>query len=218
MQTYVIYLIRHGATDETLKGRYIGRTDVNLSDKGRKNLKDIKEKYGYPECNKVYSSPLSRCTQTCKIIYPDNEIKTVGAFSECDFGDWEGKSAAELALNPEFSEWLKNSDKTPPPHGETGKDFAMRICKGFEKTVNEIISENITTSAIITHGGIIMTLLSVYGIPQAESYKWQMDNGYGFALRITPSLWFRDRVAEVFDTVPFAPKSKVQKPEIEFFE
>ena len=94
----------------------------------------------------------------------------------------------------------------------------MRICKGFEKIVNEVISENITTSAIVTHGGIIMTLLSVYGIPQAESHKWRMDNGYGFAVRVTPSLWFKDKVAEVFDTVPFAPKPERQKDEIEFFE
>ena len=218
MQSYVIYLIRHGAVDETLKGRYIGRTDVNLSEKGKGILKEISEKFGYPVCSKVYASPLSRCTQTCQIIYPDTEIQTVGALSECDFGEWEGKSAVELAGKPEFTEWLKNSDKTSPPNGETGKDFAMRICRGFEKIVNEVINENILTSAIVTHGGIIMTLLSVYGIPQAESYKWQMDNGYGFAVRVTPSLWFRDRVVEVFDTVPFAPKPEAQKSEIEFFE
>ena len=218
MQSYVIYLIRHGAINETLKGRYIGRTDVDLSETGKDNLREIKEKFGYPLCSKVYASPLSRCTQTCKIIYPDTEMQTVGALSECDFGDWEGKSALELAGKPEFAEWLKNSDKTPPPNGESGKDFAIRICKGFEKIVNEVINENIQRSAVVTHGGIIMTLLSVYGIPQAESYKWQMDTGYGFALRVTPSLWFKDKVAEVFDTVPFAPKREIQKPEIEFFE
>ena len=171
MQSYVIYLIRHGAIDETLKGRYIGRTDVSLSEKGKNALRDIKRNFGYPVPKKVYSSPLQRCTETCGIIYPDMEVKMTGALSECDFGDWEGKSAVELAGKPEFTEWLKNSDKTSPPNGETGKQFAMRICKGFEKIVNEVISENITTSAIVTHGGIIMTLLSVYGIPQAESHK-----------------------------------------------
>ena len=218
MQSYVIYLIRHGAIDETLKGRYIGRTDVSLSEKGKNALRDIKRNFGYPVPKKVYSSPLQRCTETCGIIYPDMEVKMIGALSECDFGDWEGKSAVELAGKPEFTEWLKNSDKTSPPNGETGKQFAMRICKGFEKIVNEVISENITTSAIVTHGGIIMTLLSVYGIPQAESHKWRMDNGYGFAVIVTPSLWFKDKVAEVFDTVPFAPKPERQKDEIEFFE
>ena len=50
-----------------------------------------------------------------------------------------------------------------------------------------------------------MTILAMFGLPQAESYRWRMDNGYGFAVRVTPMLWMRDRVMEVFDTVPFAP-------------
>ena len=68
MQSYVIYLIRHGAIDETLKGRYIGRTDVSLSEKGKNALRDIKRNFGYPVPKKVYSSPLQRCTETCGII------------------------------------------------------------------------------------------------------------------------------------------------------
>ena len=43
MQSYVIYLIRHGAIDETLKGRYIGRTDVSLSEKGKSLIPILEE-------------------------------------------------------------------------------------------------------------------------------------------------------------------------------
>ena len=68
-------------------------------------------------------------------------------------------------------------------------------------------AQEVRTAAIVTHGGVIMTILAMYGLPQAESYRWRMDNGYGFAVRITPMLWMRDRVMEVFDTVPFAPKA-----------
>ena len=213
MQSYVIYIIRHGSIDETLKGRYIGSTDVHLSQKGKISLENIKKNHGYPHTQIVFSSPLTRCTETCSIIYPDDEIKTVGDLSECNFGDWEGKSAIELAGDPAFSSWLQNSDQFPPPHGESGKQFALRICKAFEHIVQEIIS------SIITHGGIIMTLLSVYGIPHAQSHQWRMDNGYGFAVRVTPSLWFRDKIVEVFDTVPFAPKPKnPSHSDMEFFE
>ena len=31
---------------------------------------------------------------------------------------------------------------------------------------------------------------------------WQMDPGYGFQLRITPSLWMRANKIEVIDTAP----------------
>lgn len=208
MQSYTIYFIRHGAVEDTLKGKYIGRTDVHLSVKGKNALKEIDERFGYPYAEKIYSSPLSRCTETCSVIYPEREIKTIGALSECDFGDWEGKTTAELAGDPNFALWLQNSDKTPPPNGESGKEFASRVCKGFERLVEDIAASGAKTAAVVTHGGVIMTILSVYGIPQAESYRWRMDNGYGFAARITPILWMRDRVMEVYDTVPFAPKSK----------
>ena len=39
MKSYVIHFIRHGAVDETLSGKYIGSTDVPLSDKGREELR-----------------------------------------------------------------------------------------------------------------------------------------------------------------------------------
>lgn len=205
MKSYVIHFIRHGAVDETLRGKYIGSTDVHLSEKGRKNLCEIRDNFGYPYAEKIYTSPLSRCTESCSIIYPKRDVKVIGAFSECDFGDWEGKSANDLAGNPIFVNWLQNSDKTPPPNGESGSDFTRRICRGFEKLVNDMAMTGTSTAAIITHGGVIMTLLAVYGLPQAPSYQWRMDNGYGFSARITPVLWMRDKVMEVFDTVPKAP-------------
>ncbi|MBR2177388.1 MAG: histidine phosphatase family protein [Clostridia bacterium] len=206
MQSYVINLIRHGAVDETLKGKYIGSTDVQLSKKGREGLVAIREGTGYPQPQKLYSSPLLRCTESCEIIYPGMDINCLGSFRECSFGEWEGKSAAELSENPLFAEWLQNSDKTPPPGGESGKDFAARISKGFERLVETMSAEGITEASLITHGGVIMTILAIYGLPQAPSYQWRMDNGYGFSVRVNPFLWMRDRVVEVFDTCPRAPK------------
>lgn len=208
MKSYNIHFIRHGAIEETLKGKYIGSTDVSLSEKGKKMLNEINEKYGYPYAENIYTSPLARCTETCSIIYPKRDVKIVGAFSECDFGDWEGKSANELASDPNFALWLQNSDKTPPPNGESGADFTRRVCKGFEKIVNEVAANGITNTAVITHGGVIMTILSVYGLPQAPGYQWRMDNGYGFSARITPVLWMRDKVMEVYNTVPKAPEKE----------
>lgn len=206
MQSYVIHLIRHGSVEETLKGKYIGVTDVHLSKKGREELVSIRETAGYPEPQKVYSSPLLRCTESCELIFPGMDIETVSAFSECNFGDWEGKSASELAGDSRFGEWLANSDKTPPPNGESGKQFASRVSMGFERLVEKLSAEHITNTAIVTHGGVIMTILAMYGLPQAPGYQWRMDNGYGYSMRINPFLWMRERVAEVYDTCPEAPQ------------
>ena len=64
------------------------------------------------------------------------------------------------------------------------------------------MSSGKTEAAVITHAGVITTLMSVYGLPQAEAYKWKMDNGFGYSVRITPFLWMRDKVVEVYDYCP----------------
>ena len=47
-----------------------------------------------------------------------------------------------------------------------------------------------------------MTLLAVYGLPQAKPFEWTMDNGFGYSVRITPMLWQRGKVTEVFKRIP----------------
>ena len=59
-----------------------------------------------------------------------------------------------------------------------------------------------TEAVIVTHGGTIMTLLAAYGIPRASFYDWMVGNGCGYSIRITPGLWMRDNVAEVYATIP----------------
>ena len=59
-----------------------------------------------------------------------------------------------------------------------------------------------TDAIIVTHGGVIMTLLAIYGLPQAKPFDWVMDGGYGYSIRITPMLWQRDKVSEVFQKIP----------------
>ena len=202
MKSYQIHLIRHGATDETLKGGYIGATDVPLSLKGIKKLKEIDENYKYPGTPLLYTSPLSRCIQTCNIIYPTLKPEIMSGLAECNFGEWEGKTAEELALNMDFYTWLGNSADNAPPNGESGADFTRRVCKAFEKVVEKLIKSGETTAVIVTHGGVIMTLLSVYGLPQAQPYDWRMDNGFGYSVRVVPSLWMRDKVTEVYEKTP----------------
>lgn len=202
MKTYQIYLIRHGAAAENTAGAYIGTTDVPLCKEGIESLRVYDKTMQYPGTPLLFSSPLLRCIQTCNILYPALKPQVINAFAECSFGDWEGKTATELAGDPVFSQWLANSKDIAPPNGETGAEFTRRICLGFEQLVKELMQSGETSAVLVTHGGVIMTLLSIYGLPQAESYKWQMDNGFGYALRVMPSLWMRDKVTEVYALVP----------------
>lgn len=202
MKSYIIHFIRHGAIDETLSGKYIGTTDVPLSDKGKMDLKKLDYEYRYPGTQVVFTSPLKRCTETCRILYPEQNPLSIANLSECNFGEWEGKTAEELKNDPDFEKWLAGDSSVKPPRGESNADFTRRICRMFESIVEGLMKTGTTESVIVTHGGVIMTLLAVYGLPQAKPFEWTMDNGFGYSLRVTPMLWQRDKVCEVFQTIP----------------
>ena len=66
-----IIFIRHGQTKGNEEKRYIGRTDESLSQKG---IEEIKNRL-YPDADTVWVSPMKRCVETAKIIYPDSKYK-----------------------------------------------------------------------------------------------------------------------------------------------
>lgn len=202
MKSYIIHFIRHGSIDDTLAGKYIGTTDAPLSDRGRMDLRKLDYEYKYPGTQVVFTSPLKRCTETAKILYPEQNPLVIDNLSECNFGEWEGKTADELKNDPDFKKWLAGDSSVKSPRGESNADFTRRVCKMFESIVEGLMKTGTTESVIVTHGGVIMTLLAVYGLPQAKPFEWTMDNGFGYSLRVTPVLWQRDKVCEVFQTIP----------------
>ena len=204
MKSYVIHLIRHGAIDETLSGKYIGTTDPPLSDKGKMALKKLAFSHAYPQPPVVFTSPLKRCTQTCAVLFPERKPLVIADLCECNFGEWEGKTAEELKGSEDFQKWLAGDNSVKPPRGESNADFVRRVCKIFESIVEGLMKTGSTECAIVTHGGVIMTLLAVYGLPQAKPFEWAMENGCGYSVRVTPMLWQRGKVTEVFSHVPVA--------------
>lgn len=207
MQSYIIHFIRHGDISETLKGKYIGTTDVPLSEEGKAKLLEYDSKFIYPGTQVVFTSPLKRCTETARIIYPQQNPIVIEQLSECSFGEWENKTAEELKDNPDFQKWLAASTKVKPPRGESGADFTRRVCEIFEQIVEGMMKTGHKEAVVVTHGGVIMTLLAVYGLPQAKPFDWIMDNGFGYSVRINPMLWQRDRIMEVYQKVPIQPEN-----------
>lgn len=202
MKTYQIHLIRHGLTEANMNGQYIGSTDIELSNEGVNRLNSLKSNFSYPKADKIYSSPLIRCKDTAKILYPENEIFIEKAFSECDFGEWEGKSATDLKNNEDFIKWLNKSDDVTPKGGESLKEFTDRVLIAFEKFVELVVKNDYKNTVIVTHGGVIMTILAAYGLPRAKFYDWVVNNGCGYSIRIMPSLWMRQKIGEVYAKIP----------------
>lgn len=201
MRTLKIHLIRHGATDANYDGRYIGcKTDLPLAPEGLNELRMLKDDIDYPEIERLYSSPMLRCRQTGAVLYPDFEPVMVEELKEYDFGLFENKTAAELESNPSFIPWTSGR-LSAPPGGEDNSEFIKRICVGFNKIVLDMIESGLTESAVIMHGGAIMMLLGVSAVPRSKPVEWTADNGRGYSVRVTPSLYHKSGVIEVYGIV-----------------
>lgn len=203
MKSYTIHFIRNALTDENLEGRYIGHTNVEISDDGKKQLAAMKEELIYPPVDAVFTSPLKRCTQTAEILYPDNKAIAIDGFIEYNFGEFENKTAEQLEKYEEFPRWLAGEKGVKPPYGESNEDFAKRVCETFEKVAEGLMKTGTLNTAIITHGGVIMTILAAYGIPEYPMHEWITPSGCGFTVKLNPSLWSRAKKFEVFSEFPY---------------
>lgn len=202
MKTYQIHLIRNGLTNENLEGKYIGHKDVPLSQDGVKQLADMKEKYAYPRVDAVFTSPLRRCTESARILYPDNSPLALEKLIEYNFGDFEGKTAHELKNDELFIKWLAGEPDGIPPFGESNEEFASRILECFRMIAEGVMKARVYDSAVITHGGVIMSVLSAFALPERPMHEWLIPNGCGYTLRLTPSIWMRLEKAEIVSEIP----------------
>lgn len=205
MLTYRIHLIANGLTDANLAGRYIGcQTDEPLCPQGVKNLEGILENSEYPKIERLYASPLMRCRQTASMLYPNNRINTVDLLTEYDFGAFEGKTMEQLQLlyPNEYPQWLAGGGDASPPGGESSRQFTERILEGFDQVLQEMMRQEIHSAALVTHGGVIMTLMAMLAYPKKDFSQWVTENGMGFTVLTTPELWMRDKIIEAYGLIP----------------
>ena len=88
-----ILLVRHGQTEGNKIHRFVGgRTDEPVTEEGLADLAGRR----YPAPEHVFTSPMRRCLQTARTIFPGQDPETVEGFRECDFGILEGKTHKEL--------------------------------------------------------------------------------------------------------------------------
>ena len=177
-----IYLIRHSMTKGNKEKRYIGTTDESLCLEG---IQLLEERNGmYPEVTYVDVSPMKRCVQTARFIYPDKPIEICEKLRECDFGDFENKNYLELNGNPDYQAWVDSGGTLPFPGGESREGFQERCREGFVRILREAQAEKRRQIAVVAHGGTLMSVLSAFAVPEKPFYDWQVKNGRGFLLEV----------------------------------
>ena len=156
-----IFIVRHGQTDYNINGRYGGRLDVPLNEKGIDEAYEVKEKLKDIKFNKIYSSPLKRAYLTAKIIRNENIIKDERIMERSN-GDLEGKLKSEITDIIDF-----NNPNEARYNIESIIDFRNRI-NDFLDDVTNRDDENIL---IVTHAGVGIYMRCYYeGEPKDNNY------------------------------------------------
>ncbi|MBL3527439.1 MAG: alpha-ribazole phosphatase family protein [gamma proteobacterium endosymbiont of Lamellibrachia anaximandri] len=152
-----IDLLRHG---EPVGGRrYRGQIDDPLSDNGWQEMWHAVS--GEPHWQQIISSPLSRClafaealSQKLEIpLQQDDRLKEVG------FGNWEGKSSAELrALDPQIlARFYRDPLGNRPAGAEPLEAFSLRVVSALDEAIETHAGKHLL---IVTHAGVIRAALA----------------------------------------------------------
>lgn len=187
-----VYLIRHARTAGNEQKRYIGITDEPLSNEGIAELNSFIRKGLYPSVEFVYTSPMRRCRETAELIYGDTPQETISEFAECNFGEFEGKTYAELKENQDYRRWIASAGEMDIPGGESAGCFREHSRRGFQVMVGDILRNGFQSAAAVVHGGTIMEILSTYAPTKKSFYEWQLHNCEGFRLIIDAGIWKTD--------------------------
>lgn len=150
-----LVVVRHGATSWSRSGRHTGRTDVALDEGGVAQAVSLGERLAVLAIAVVYSSPLARASETCRLAGFGAEARADDDLVEWDYGDYEGRTTPEIrATRPG---WQLFDDGCPG--GEQLVDVAARAdaflsrLAGAERPTGSVV-------AVFSHGHLLRVLVA----------------------------------------------------------
>ena len=179
-----VYLLRHGRTAYNEQRRYQGRFDPPLSPAGAAELRAADFT---PE--PVYTSPLLRARQTARILFPAARLESVAALAEMDFGDFEGRTADEMAEDAAYRAWVDGGCAGPCPNGESRAQFCERTCRAFAALAERAAAESREALVIVAHGGTQRAVMERFCEPSCAYFDLRPPFGGGWALQYDAGLW-----------------------------
>ena len=167
-----LVLVRHGETAGNSSIRYYGRTDVPLSDLGRRQMLAVRSvltqclDHGRDAAGlgPIFASPLSRACEGAIIIAGVAPI-LIGEFAEIDFGAFEGLTADEIQQRypRDYAHWTGHrlDSGYAYPNGESRAAFTDRVERGIVRMlalINEAHGDSGGNAIVVAHRGVIRAI------------------------------------------------------------
>ena len=176
--TACIHLVRHcahGDVGRVLTGR---RPGVPLSDEGRAHAARVAEDIAARDSvAAIYASPRERTQETATIIADRLGLRvgTAAALDEVDFGDWTGRSFAELDGDAGWQHWNAARSLARAPNGEAMGEAVARAVAYLEAIA---ASAPVGPVMCVTHCDIIRGVIAHYlGLDLDRLLRFDVDPG-----------------------------------------
>lgn len=172
-----IYLIRHTAP-LIEKGTCYGQADIDVKESFLDEATIIKTVIP-TDFREVWTSPLQRCRKLAEHLFPHLQLKFEPRLKEIDCGEWELQKWDDIPSEI-IDPWMKDYVNIRIPGGENYIDLYDRVVESFLE-----IASRETPVAIVTHGGVIRSILShITGTPLLDSFG-AFAIHYGSVIRIS---------------------------------
>ncbi|MHB8204870.1 MAG: alpha-ribazole phosphatase [Desulfomonilaceae bacterium] len=173
-----IYLLRHGEIDQSYRGRFVGQTDLPLTDTGEFQARFWENELSGEQFGAIYCSDLARSQNTARIIAALREIsiEVTPELREINLGEWDGLPVSDIkSYFPD--EWRmrgENLESYRPPGGESFSDLASRVVPVF----GSIVKNAVGNLLIVAHAGVNRVILChALGMPLANLFNICQDYG-----------------------------------------
>jgi broad specificity phosphatase PhoE len=124
-----LVVIRHGETEWSLAGRHTGRTDLPLTEEGRRRAALLKPELADRSFTLVLRSPLRRARETCELAGFGDVAVICDDLREWDYGNYEGLTTSEIKRqDPGWSLWRDGC-----PGGERPEQVGRRADRALER-------------------------------------------------------------------------------------
>jgi probable phosphoglycerate mutase len=118
-----VVLVRHGETEWSRTGRHTGRTDIPLTQRGRREAQAVGAGLRDRQFALVLTSPLERAAETCRLAGFGGRAVQRDELMEWDYGAYEGRKTVDIRKErPGWTLW-----RDGVPDGETAAQVGARV-------------------------------------------------------------------------------------------
>jgi len=174
--TTTFLLVRHAAHDNLdacLAGRMQG---YPLGANGLAQARRLAGRICREQVDAIVASPRERTCETAAMIALEcgiDTIETSPELDEIDFGQWSGKTFAELGEDPQWQRWNSERDIARTPGGETMRDVQDRIVACMDRIARGLPGR---TAVLVSHADVIKAAVCHYlDMPVERCFRFDIE-------------------------------------------